>query len=75
MFNSRNKSGISKHPCIFCLLYKGQSLKSDNFYRKAIIGKAIIFTCEIIIDNLTCEIISFISVLEVLFNKRAGVFY
>jgi hypothetical protein len=23
----------------FCLLYKGQSLKSDNFYRKAIIEK------------------------------------
>jgi hypothetical protein len=45
----------------FCLLYKGQSLKSDNFYRKAIIGKAIIFTCEIIINILTCEIITFIS--------------
>jgi hypothetical protein len=51
-------------------------LKSDNFYRKAIIGKAIIgkaiigkaiigkaiiFTCEIIINNLTCEIITFSS--------------
>jgi hypothetical protein len=44
MFNTRNKSGISKHPCIFLLLYTGQSLKSDNFYRKAIIEKAIIFT-------------------------------
>jgi hypothetical protein len=40
----------------FCLLYKGQSLKNDKFYRKAII-----FTFEIIINNLTCEIISFIS--------------
>jgi hypothetical protein len=30
--NTRNKSGISKHP-FFCLLYKGQSLKSDNLYR------------------------------------------
>ena len=40
----------------FCLLYKGQSVKSDNFYRKAII-----FTCEIIMNNLTCEIITFIS--------------
>jgi hypothetical protein len=40
IFNRRNKSDISKHPCIFLsiiLLYKGQSLKSDNFYRKAII--------------------------------------
>jgi hypothetical protein len=54
----------------FCLLYKGHSLKSDNFYRKAII-----FTCEIIINNLTCEIISFISArnlykaLYTLYNK------
>jgi hypothetical protein len=39
MFNTRNKSGISKHHVFFCLLYKGQSLKSDNFYRKAIIEK------------------------------------
>jgi hypothetical protein len=38
----------------FCLLYKGQSLKSDNFYKKAIIKK--MFTCEIVINNLTCVI-------------------
>ena len=30
----------------------GDCLKSDNFH---------IFTCEIIINNLTCEIISFIN--------------
>jgi hypothetical protein len=37
----------------FCLLHKGQSLESDNFYRKAII-----FTCEIIIglNNLTSDV-------------------
>jgi hypothetical protein len=52
----------TKHPCIFCLLHKGKSLKSGNFYRKlSDKWKAIIFTCEIIINNLTCEIISFIS--------------
>jgi hypothetical protein len=45
----------------FCLLYKGQSLKSDIFYRKAIIEKPIIFTCEIIMNNLACETITFIS--------------
>jgi hypothetical protein len=44
-----------------CLLYKGQSMKSEKFLQKSDNWKAIIFTCEIIINNLTCEIITFIS--------------
>jgi hypothetical protein len=37
----------------FCLLYKGQCLKSNNILQKSDNWKAIIFTCEIIINNLT----------------------
>ena len=51
VFQSINAYSISVNYIKDCLL------KSDTFYRKAII-----FTCEIIINtNLTCEIISFIS--------------
>jgi hypothetical protein len=42
MFNTRNKSGISKRPCIFLFIIN-------------------IDIINIIINNLTCEIITFIS--------------
>ena len=37
VFNTRSKSGIFKHPCIFCLLYQNYSLFLSNIkYPQAI---------------------------------------
>ena len=52
MFNARNISSISKHA--ICIYYM-------KYLLTIIDDKAIIFTCEIIINNLKCEIINFVS--------------
>ena len=47
-----------------CLLYKGKFIKQNLkpvFINLAVYSKAIIFTCEITINNFACAIISFIS--------------
>ena len=35
VFNKRSKSGIFKHPCIFCLLYKLQSFLEQHEITKS----------------------------------------
>lgn len=49
------KFGISKHALMFfCLLYKLLVIQYIHKLRLRIVGKAIIFTCEIVIYNLSC---------------------
>jgi hypothetical protein len=61
IFRVEHDISLVRAPCIFLFIIYRTFFEKRYFLQKSDNWKAIIFTCEIIINNLTCEIISFIS--------------